>query len=83
MARTLFRLVIDFMYFVGLGLRSHARLAAENLFLRKQLALYLERQVKPRRLWFSKIRFRQSVRLQKLLQKSLRSSVAMPRAREP
>jgi transposase InsO family protein len=30
-------------------LRSHARLAAENLFLRKQLALYLERQVKPRR----------------------------------
>ena len=30
-------------------LRSHAQLAAENLFLRKQLALYLERQVKPRR----------------------------------
>jgi hypothetical protein len=29
--------------------RSHAQLAAENLFLRKQLALYLERQVKPRR----------------------------------
>ncbi len=29
--------------------QSHARLAAENLFLRKQLALYLERQVKPRR----------------------------------
>lgn len=28
--------------------RSHAHLAAENLFLRKQLALYLERQVKPR-----------------------------------
>jgi hypothetical protein len=32
-----------------LGLRSHARLAAENVFLRKQLALYVERQVKPRR----------------------------------
>jgi putative transposase len=32
-----------------LGLRSHAHLAAENLFLRKQLALYLEREVKPRR----------------------------------
>jgi putative transposase len=31
------------------GLRSQAQLAAENLFLRKQLALYLERQVKPRR----------------------------------
>jgi hypothetical protein len=30
-------------------LRSHAQLAAENLFLRKQLALYMERQVKPRR----------------------------------
>jgi transposase InsO family protein len=30
-------------------LRSHAQLAAKNLFLRKQLALYLERQVKPRR----------------------------------
>jgi hypothetical protein len=30
-------------------LRSHAQLAAENLFLRKQLALYKERQVKPRR----------------------------------
>jgi hypothetical protein len=29
--------------------RSHAQLAAENLFLRKQLSLYLERQVKPRR----------------------------------
>jgi transposase InsO family protein len=29
--------------------RSHAHLAAENLFLRKQLALYVERQVKPRR----------------------------------
>lgn len=31
------------------GLRSHGQLAAENLFLRKQLALYMERQVKPRR----------------------------------
>ena len=30
-------------------LRSRATLAADNLFLRKQLALYLERQVKPRR----------------------------------
>jgi hypothetical protein len=27
----------------------HVQLAAENLFLRKQLTLYLERQVKPRR----------------------------------
>jgi putative transposase len=30
-------------------LRSHAQLAAENLFLRKQLALCIDRQVKPRR----------------------------------
>ena len=29
--------------------RSRAHLAAENLFLRNQLALYLERQAKPRR----------------------------------
>ena len=28
---------------------AHAQLAAENLFLRKQLAFYVERQVKPRR----------------------------------
>jgi putative transposase len=34
---------------VALGVRGHTRLAAENLFLRKQLAMYLERQVKPRR----------------------------------
>src|SRR5262245_51554849 len=31
------------------AIRSHAQLAAENLFLRRQLALYQERQVKPRR----------------------------------
>jgi putative transposase len=30
-------------------MRSRAQLAAENLFLRKQLALYQERRVKPRR----------------------------------
>ena len=33
-----------------LGMRSHTRLAAENLFLRKQLAFYAERRIKPRRL---------------------------------
>ena len=49
MVRTVFELVVDVLHFVGLGLRSHARLAAENLFLRKQLALYLEREAKPRR----------------------------------
>jgi hypothetical protein len=30
-------------------MRSRAQLAAENLFLRKQLALYQERKIKPRR----------------------------------
>jgi hypothetical protein len=34
--------VVDVLQFAALGLRSRARLAAENLFLRKQLALYLE-----------------------------------------
>jgi putative transposase len=29
--------------------RSRTQLAAENLFLRKQLACYIERQVRPRR----------------------------------
>jgi hypothetical protein len=34
---------------VRLGLTSRAQLAAENLFLRKQLALYQERRTRPRR----------------------------------
>ncbi len=42
-------LVIDLVCFLGITFRSHTTLAAENLFLRKQLALYRERQVKPRR----------------------------------
>ena len=39
----------DLLRFLRASLRSRAALAAENLFLRKQLALYRERQVKPRR----------------------------------
>jgi len=39
----------DVRRFVSTLWRPQARLAAENLFLRKQLALYLERQIKPRR----------------------------------
>jgi putative transposase len=35
---------------VRLGLRSRVVLVAENLFLRKQLAFYQERQIRPRRL---------------------------------
>lgn len=42
-------LILDPVRFFGLTLRPHRALAAENLFRRKQLALYLERQVKPRR----------------------------------
>jgi putative transposase len=39
----------DFGRFVASGLRSRRALAAENLFLRKQLALFQERKMKPRR----------------------------------
>ena len=39
----------DLLRFLGLGMRSRTSLAAENLFLRKQLAFYQERKVKPRR----------------------------------
>ena len=49
MLRTVLDLVVDVLHFAGLGLRTRVRLAAENLFLRKQLAMYLERQVKPHR----------------------------------
>jgi hypothetical protein len=43
------RIVGDLIHFLCLGLRSRTSLAAENLFLRKQLAFYEERKVKPRR----------------------------------
>ena len=39
----------DLLVFLRLNLRSRPALAAENLFLRKQLALYVERKRKPRR----------------------------------
>src|SRR5438067_1081467 len=45
--RTILRLAGDLARFV-VG-ASRAQLSAENLFLRKPLALYMERQVKPRR----------------------------------
>ena len=47
--RTTVRLLVDVLTFVSLGLRSQSSLAAENLFLRKQLALYQERRLKLRR----------------------------------
>ena len=42
-------LVADAMRFIALLARSRSALAAENLFLRKQLAFYQERKFKPRR----------------------------------
>jgi putative transposase len=50
MPRIVLTLLSDFLHWLTLGMRSHTRLAAENLFLRKQLAFYAERRVKPRRL---------------------------------
>src|SRR5712691_966100 len=47
--RTVHHLRRDLMALVRLGLTSRPHLAAENLFLRKQLALYQERRTKPRR----------------------------------
>ena len=40
-------LCADLLRFLLLGLRSKNSLAAENLFLRKQLAFYQERRIKP------------------------------------
>src|SRR5262245_32831133 len=49
MTCTLLALLIDAARFLVLYLRPAPALAAENLFLRKQLAQYQERQVKPKR----------------------------------
>jgi putative transposase len=49
LVRTIVRVARDLVSLMSSTMRSRAQLAAENLFLRKQLALYLERQVKPRR----------------------------------
>lgn len=46
---TLLNLLLDVGRLMTLGVRSSAALKAENLFLRKQLALYQERQIRPRR----------------------------------
>ena len=40
---------LDLISLTSSAMRSRAQLAAENLFLRKQLAMYVERSVKPRR----------------------------------
>src|SRR5215472_10779836 len=47
--QTVFGVLLDGLMFLRLCLRPSAAVAAENLFLRKQLGLFVERQVKPRR----------------------------------
>ena len=47
LTRMLLTLLSDALRFVGLCLRPRFALAAENLFLRKQLALYQERHGRP------------------------------------
>jgi len=49
LVHAVFDVVIDVMTFIALSLRPRAALAAEILFLRKQLGLYVERKKKPRR----------------------------------
>ena len=46
---TLLTLLVDVVRFLRLCLRLAPVLAAENLFLHKQLALYQERQARPKR----------------------------------
>jgi hypothetical protein len=48
-AVTMLTVTADALRYLCLCLRPSPALAAENLFLRKQLALYQERQIKPRR----------------------------------
>ena len=47
--RTVLFVAGDVLRLVAAAMGPHSRLAAENLFLRKQLTLYVERQAKPRR----------------------------------
>jgi putative transposase len=47
--RTGFRVLLDFRRLVLTTCRSRSAVEAENLFLRKQLALFQERKSKPRR----------------------------------
>jgi putative transposase len=49
LAGMLLALLVDALRYLGLCLRPPGTLAAENLFLRKQLALYQERHIKPKR----------------------------------
>ena len=45
-----FAICLELSTFLRSSIRSRSALLAENLFLRKQLAFYQERQIRPRRL---------------------------------
>lgn len=47
--REIFRVFLDAVLFLGLCIRPTAAVSAENLFLRRQLGLFIERKVPPRR----------------------------------
>jgi len=47
--RTVSLVAVDVVRLVAVATRLRAALVAENLFLRKQLALFQERKVRPRR----------------------------------
>ena len=49
-ARIFLQLIADFVVYLGLLTGRERRFTAENLFLRRQLALYQERKVDPRRI---------------------------------
>ena len=49
-ARIFLQLIADFVVYLRLFVRRRKAIAAENLFLRRQLALYQERKVDPRRI---------------------------------
>jgi putative transposase len=49
-APILFRLLADLLRLIALSVRRGRSLEVENLFLRRQLALYKERRIKPRRI---------------------------------
>jgi hypothetical protein len=48
-AHVVFQFLADLLGLVALSIRPRRSLEAENLFLRRQLALYKERGIKPRR----------------------------------
>jgi putative transposase len=49
MIQTIFGVFLDALTFMRLCFRPTATIAAENLFLRKQLGLFMERKIRPRR----------------------------------